>query len=410
MPKLRQTLIFETTFGTYRADEIIGEGGAGRVFAGTAPEGTPIAIKLLTSASTDKRQRFKNEINFHLHSKHQNIVNVLDHGLAKEGPFYVMQRYNGNLRDRIKNGINPARALTLFSQILNGVEAAHLLGVVHRDLKPENILWHEPTQTLAVADFGIAHFNEALLATAVQTRDDQRLANFQYAAPEQRTTGQPVGIPADVYALGLILNELYTGTVPHGTGYQTIASKSQEHAFLDEIVQTMLSQAPTSRPNSVDDIKARIQRYQTEAIARQRLSTFEQTVIPAEQVDEPLAHIPPQLTGVDWQRGTLILTLDRPVSPQWLRAFTEMTISGYVSGKPPGAFQFNGAQVTVNAGTHEAQLVVNHFKTWLPAATRHLKSQLEADARKREAQRREQLRREREAEEQRLNIIRKLTI
>lgn len=51
-----------------------------------------------------------------------------------------MQRYNGNLRDRVKNGINPTRALTLFSQILNGVEAAHLLGLIHRDLKPENIL------------------------------------------------------------------------------------------------------------------------------------------------------------------------------------------------------------------------------------------------------------------------------
>lgn len=172
----------------------------------------------------------------------------------------------------------------------------------------------------------------------------------------------------------------------------------------------MLSQTPTNRPTSTDEVKARIQRYQTEAITRQRLSSIERTVIPAEQVDAPLAHVPPQLASADWQRGTLILTLDRPVSPEWLRAFTEMTIPGYVSGKAPGNFYFNGTQVTVNAEPHEAQLVVDHFKTWLPTATRHLKVQLEADAKRHEEQRREQLRREREAEEQRLNVISKLTI
>src|SRR5687768_9747990 len=107
MSKLKEQYSFETTFGVYRVDEIIGEGGSGRVYGGTGPDNELIALKVLAAerASTDKRRRFKNEIGFLLRNKHSNIVAVLDHGIAQSGkitgPFYVMRRFDGNLRGLI---------------------------------------------------------------------------------------------------------------------------------------------------------------------------------------------------------------------------------------------------------------------------------------------------------------------
>jgi serine/threonine protein kinase len=72
----------ETAFSEYKLAEILGEGGAGKVYAATADDGSPVAIKILTTSSKDKRRRFKNEINFLERNKHQNIVSVLDHGTA----------------------------------------------------------------------------------------------------------------------------------------------------------------------------------------------------------------------------------------------------------------------------------------------------------------------------------------
>lgn len=104
-------------------------------------------------------------------------------------PFYVMPLYQHTLRGLMDAGIERNRILPLFSLILDGVEAAHLLRVWHRDLKPENVLCDANSGSAVIADFGIAHFEEDELYTAVETRNGDRLANFQYAAPEQRIRG-----------------------------------------------------------------------------------------------------------------------------------------------------------------------------------------------------------------------------
>jgi serine/threonine protein kinase len=320
MSKLKNPISFETTFGTYVVDEILGEGGAGRVYGGVGIDQTAIAVKVLARdrATADKRRRFKNEIAFLSRNKHTNIVTVLDHGISPvagaDGPFYVMPRYQASLRDLISAGIKPERVLHLFSQIIDGVEAAHLEGVFHRDLKPENILCDEHGDALAIADFGTARFTEDFLVTQVATATDQRLANFQYAAPEQRMRGKDVHASADIYALGLILNEMFTGLVPHGTEYRSIAQSAENMGFLDAIVAKMLRQTPAERPSSIAELKGLIRKYETEAVSLQRLSEIEGTVIKEGEIDEPLALTPPKLIGADWNRGTLTLTLDRPVN------------------------------------------------------------------------------------------------
>lgn len=250
MPKLKAPISLATTFADYTVDEILGEGGAGRVYGGVDSDGMEVAVKLLTNATSDKRKRFKNEIAFLARNRHANVVAVIDHGLANQevvrGPFYVMRRYTGSLRGLMNRGIVPQQVLPLFSQILDGVECAHLQNVVHRDLKPENILYDN--NMLAVADFGIASFLDDVMATLVDTSPAQRLANFLYAAPEQRMPGHKVTVAADIYALGLILNEMFTKAVPHGTEYLLIGGAAPGFGFLDTIVAQMIRPCGQTSP------------------------------------------------------------------------------------------------------------------------------------------------------------------
>ncbi len=288
------------------------------------------------------------------------------------------------------------------------VEAAHFKNVVHRDLKPENILCDSNTKTLAIADFGIARFAEELLATLVETSPAQRLANFTYAAPEQRVPGQAVTISADIYALGLIMNEMFTGVVPLGTGYPSIESVSKELGFLDPVVARMISQAPAARPASISEVKALIQRHQSEAVSLQRLSAITNTVIKADAIEDPLAHEPPKVISGDWNNGRLTLKLDRPVTSEWVNAFHNIGNYTSVMGIPPTAFSFRNSDAMVGVDTGSAQQVIDFFKVWLPKATQELKRSLTENARRAEAQRLEKLRQEQRAEEERLKANRGL--
>lgn len=407
MTKLKKPITIETAFDTYQLTEVLGEGGAGRVYGGTGSGGEAIAVKLLTSARSDTRKRFKNEINFLFRNKHLNIVSVIDFGQAAQekfnGPFYVMERYKRCLRSGMRSNQLDSKQLTIFSQVLDGVEAAHLHKVVHRDLKPENILMREDG-SVAIADFGIARFHEASLATVIQTSDQSRLANFQYAAPEQRIHGRQVGVASDIYALGLILNELFTGEVPHGTDYKRIADVEDALGFLDNVVALMIKQNPVDRPGSINDVKSLIAFHRADAVSRQKLSELSQTVVPEGEVDDPLALEPPILINANYDGGTLTLTLDRDVNPAWVRALHDMGSYRSVTGYPPAAFNFKGNKVTLSARPHDAQGIVDCLKEWLPIATRRYHQKLMAEIRAEQHMREKQLIAARKREEENLRV------
>jgi len=169
---LKKSLSLESTFATYTADEIIGEGGAGIVYHATTDHSSnEVAIKVLSpdKSTAERRKRFKNELQFGMTARHGNVMPVLDHGLAKlpkgTTPFYVMPLCRRSLRQAINEGIPAGSALTHFAHIIDGVEAAHLKGVVHRDLKPENILFDPAKKSWRIADFGIAEFTADELYT-----------------------------------------------------------------------------------------------------------------------------------------------------------------------------------------------------------------------------------------------------
>ena len=188
----KEGIILYTTFDEYRIVKQVGQGGNGTVFKATNSDGTIVAVKAIekSKATKDKLRRFKNEIEFCRKNKHKNIIEVLDNGTYQSeninSIFYVMPFYSKTLRDRIEIGLTPKDALEIFFNILCGVEYAHKQNAFHRDIKPENILFKENSNEAVLADFGIAHFCKDDLVTAVETNHADRLANFQYAAPEQR--------------------------------------------------------------------------------------------------------------------------------------------------------------------------------------------------------------------------------
>lgn len=312
----------KTTFNTYTIIDKIGEGGSGVVYSAKDESGKLFAIKCLDAnkATREKMKRFENEYRFCARNKHPNIISVLDNGLSDDqSPFFVMPQYKGSIRGLIGK-LNPREALTVFEKILDGVDAAHQLEVVHRDLKPENILSNDKGRDLVVADFGIARFEEEDFYTAVETKDGTRLANFQYAAPEQRIRGNAVDKSTDIYALGLILNELFTGQLALGTNFKKISSITNDYPYLDILVDRMLQSAPAARYPSIDEIKKELIARGEEFVSLQKLSKLRDTVIPVGELDDPLISDPMKIVDVDWVNGGLSIKLNHTPNSNWLWA------------------------------------------------------------------------------------------
>lgn len=404
MAKTKQ-IEFITTFSRFVSTRLLGEGGSGFVYEVKDDNEQKFAVKLLKrqGVTTDKRRRFKNEITFCQRSSHPNIISVIDSGVLLDNdvavPFYVMPFYDSSLRNLINDGLKSEVVIRLFSQLLDGVEAAHLRGIVHRDLKPENILYKTTDAQLALADFGIARFTEDELYTAVETKAQDRLANFQYAAPEQRVRGRNVDNRSDIYAIGLILNEMFTHEIPQGTGYKTISPISPEYSYLDEIVEKMIRQNPDDRLNSIQEVKTLLKARGANYVSEQKLSTLKSTVIPTSEIDDPLAITPVEIVDFDWDSGLLTLILSQPVNQKWRNALLNMGSHSSLMGRGPETFTFEGNRAKVRSEERQVQDIINYFKSWMPQTTARYKQDLEEERRRKEEQEREKIRIAIEAEE-----------
>jgi serine/threonine protein kinase len=243
---------FHTALNIYEDQGLLGEGGSGTVHRVSDDDGNLYALKLMRKECLGgKRQtRFQHELRFCMKASHPNIVQVIDYGLfgPEECPFFVMPMFASTLRKAMKQGIKHDRIPQVIQQIAQALEFAHGREIFHRDLKPENVLCSADLSSVVLADFGIAHFSEDVLLSAIETGNQERLANFAYAAPEQRERGSKVGAPADIWALGLMLNELFTDQLILGKGHKLIASIAPEYARLDALIDLMLRQSPQERP------------------------------------------------------------------------------------------------------------------------------------------------------------------
>jgi serine/threonine protein kinase len=373
--------VIRTAFDEYVVGRQIGQGGAGAVFEAHDSSKTPVAIKVLKETSKTKLKRFRNEVNVGRSIKHKHVVSVLDHGVCETKlgplPFLAMPLYGGSLRDQMKAGtVSPHIALKQVLEIASGLEALHLFGCWHRDVKPENILVDSVGGHLLLTDLGIAHVSPELEATSVETKPGDRLANFQYAAPEQRSSTGVVDRRSDLYALGLIWNELVTGLAPQGTGFRRIQDVSVTDDWMDEVVAKLLQQQPSGRHANVADLRADIEIRTQLAVVRQRIDDMTGRVVELNGIRDAIYEKPVAIVDVDVQGIDVVCHLNHRVSDEWQQVFFN-GINSWSSFVSPRSISFSGSIATIRAHDRHTD-ALNYFQGWLPKAAEQWKARCEA--------------------------------
>ncbi len=219
--------------GRYRVEKSIGEGGMGIVYLiSHAVLGKRMALKVLRgemAKDADVVQRFMQEAQSATSIGDPNIIDISDFGRLPDGSVYFVMEYldGESLSKLIARGgsIPMATAIHVVRQIASALEAAHARGIVHRDLKPDNIYLVKQGQDdhfVKVLDFGIAKVGGA---NSKLTRTGMIFGTPHYMSPEQ-AAGQSVDQRTDIYALGVIMYEMFTGKVPFdGDTFMGILSK-----------------------------------------------------------------------------------------------------------------------------------------------------------------------------------------
>jgi eukaryotic-like serine/threonine-protein kinase len=243
------SIIGTTVVGRYKVRQEIGEGGMGSVYLAeqTQPVRRQVALKVIR-LGMDSRQvlnRFESEHQALALMDHPNIAKVLDAGVTEQGrPFFVMDLVKGipltDYCDAHRLDL-PAR-LALFRQICSAVQHAHQKGIIHRDLKPTNILIedHDGKPVPKVIDFGLAKAisGMALSDHSLFTAFGNVTGTPLYMAPEQASfSALDVDTRADIYALGVILYELLTGSTP-------IHRDTVKRAAIDEMFRVIREDEP----------------------------------------------------------------------------------------------------------------------------------------------------------------------
>ncbi len=217
-----------TTLGPYQVTAQIGAGGMGEVYRATDTKlKREVAIKVLPDSFADhpeRLSRFQREAEVLASLNHPNIAAI--YGLEDSGETHalVLELVEGpTLQDRIAQGAIPLdEALPIAKQIAEALEAAHEQGIIHRDLKPANIKV-TPEGVVKVLDFGLAKALEpeqteseaanSPTMTAAATKMGVLMGTAAYMSPEQ-ARGKPVDKRADIWAFGVVLYEMLTGTAP----------------------------------------------------------------------------------------------------------------------------------------------------------------------------------------------------
>jgi tRNA A-37 threonylcarbamoyl transferase component Bud32 len=231
----------------YRIASLLGRGGMGEVYRAydTLLRQT-VAIKVFfDNRADDAVERYRNEVRMARTVTHPNVCRVYDIVLAEGHHFISMEYIDGeDLRTLLRRvgRLSEDKGMEFARRICAGLAAAHERGVLHRDLKPANIMV-DSRGRVRITDFGLAAF-----ASQIPARD-LRSGTPAYMAPEQRD-GREVTIRSDIYSLGLVLFEIFTGRSRTSADFAPNALIEGLNPEIERVILWCLEDDPRRRPGS----------------------------------------------------------------------------------------------------------------------------------------------------------------
>ena len=266
-------------FPQFEILNFIGKGGMGAVYKARQPGlDRFVALKVLPPAVANDpgfAERFNREARALARLSHPNIVVVYDFGKAGELHYLVMEFVDGaNLREVERAGrLSPDQALAIVPQICEALQFAHNEGIVHRDIKPENLLLDKRGR-VKITDFGIAKIMGVTEGKVSLTGAKDVMGTPHYMAPEQ-ILGKKVDERADIYSLGVILYEMFSGVPPYSRGdhmsvmYQHVQGKARPPidinkelpVELNNLVVKCMSLDKAKRAQSMDELRLSLEKF-----------------------------------------------------------------------------------------------------------------------------------------------------
>jgi serine/threonine protein kinase len=271
----------------YEILEKLGEGGMGVVYkARDTKLDRFVALKFLPAhlnASEQDKARFVQEAKAAAALNHPNVCSVIDISEHEGTMFIVMEYVDGQTLREKKSSLGFKQSIETGIQIAEGLAAAHEKGIVHRDIKPDNIMIRKDG-IAQIMDFGLAKLRAGGSKINRLTKEGSTVGTAGYMSPEQ-VQGLDVDHRSDIFSLGVVLYELFTGQLPfrgvHETAlaYEIVNVDPQPMASLkpdidpnlDAIVLDCLDKEPRERTQSAAQVAIDLKRYRRES-SRQRAS------------------------------------------------------------------------------------------------------------------------------------------
>jgi serine/threonine protein kinase len=282
--------------GRYQILKKLGEGGMGTVYlAEQISMARKVALKVLQGNYANDEEfisRFRREARLAASLNHPYIVTVYDFDQAEDGSLFIAMEYvdGMSLTEVIRrhSPLDIGRAVGLGAQIAEGLDAAHRTGVIHRDIKPDNIMvvGDEDLEKVKLMDFGIARLRDAG-ATSQLTRAGVIMGTPAYMAPEQ-AEGTEASERTDIYALGIVLYELLSGSVPFRASTpgavllkqirevpQPLRDLRREIPFtVENVVMQALQKDPANRQRNMREVAQALKQVERSTVAHAGIRTM----------------------------------------------------------------------------------------------------------------------------------------